>query len=49
MYTTENLVFAILGGFIGFPIVKFLVLAIAEKIANDMEVELEHLNINDDD
>jgi hypothetical protein len=48
MYTTENIVFAVIGGFISFPIIKFLVLAVAEKIANDMESELEHLNVNDD-
>ena len=48
MYTTENIVFAVIGGFISFPIIRFLVLAVAEKIANDIEGELEHLNVNDE-
>tara|TARA_R110000823_G_scaffold179677_2_gene312045 strand:- start:7046 stop:7195 length:150 start_codon:yes stop_codon:yes gene_type:complete len=48
MYTIDNLVFAVISGFFGYPILKFLVLAVIEKIVNDTDKEFEHFNINDD-
>ena len=48
MYTTDNLVLAVIGGFISYPIVKFLLLAIVEKAINDTDKEFESFNINDD-
>ena len=48
MYTLENLVFAVMCGFFGYPILKFLALAVIEKVVSDTEKDFEYFNINDD-